>query len=273
MGKCVLCKNKTVEKLFSVRGRNIVRCQKCGLVRTDAEGFEQYDDYHRDEKEYIQDEEIFRNIFQKRYNNIIKFKKTPGKILDIGASTGTLLSIFQKKGWEVWGVEPSNSADYAKKRDIKMIKSVFEKAKLPNNYFDIVVMNHTFEHVSDPVSVLGKIKKVLKKGGAVYIDVPNFGSLDSSVKGSRWGYLMPEEHTFHYTPESLVKIFDDVGLEVVSVATWSGIFDVSSPVNKFWYDLTNFRLAFFKDFIKIPFNIVTTMLNRGTSLAVIGRKR
>ena len=270
--KCVYCGTKQFEILFVVRGRKIVCCTKCELVKTDDTNFENYDEYHRDEREYKVDEELFRNIFQKRYNTISKFRAKPGKVLDIGSSTGTMLSIFKDNGWDVWGVEPSSSASYAKKKGIKTTRLIFEKAKLPKNCFDVVIMNHTFEHVEDPVAVVAKIKLVLKKGGIAYIDVPNFGGLDSKLKGDKWGYLMPEEHTYHYTPETLRKIIKKGGLKVVWWDSWSGVFDVESPAKLFWYNLVNLKMAFIKNLIKIPLNTVTTLTKRGSSLAVIGRK-
>lgn len=272
MKTCTLCNSKKYKKLFVVNGKQIVECTKCGLVRTNSKKFASYEEYHRDEKEYSKEEELFRNIFQKRYNNISKFKNSPGKILDIGASTGTLLQIFKDKGWEVWGVEPSKSAGVAKKRGIKILNQDFEASKLPKNYFDVVVMNHTFEHVMDPLKVLRKIKSVLTKGGLVYIDVPNFGGSDSKFKGEHWGYLMPEEHTYHFTKDTLSALFAKAGFEVLWIKTWSGIFDVGNPVKKLWYEGSRFRKSFIKDMVKIPFNIITTATNKGSSLAAVGKK-
>ena len=270
--KCRLCGSKKFKKLYVVEQFKIEKCTNCGLVRTNSLDTKQYDEYHRDEKEYTKDEALFRNIFLKRYQNIIKYKDKE-TILDIGASTGTMLSIFKDAGWDVWGVEPSETAvKVAKKRGIKMSQGFFENVKLPPNHFDVVLMNHTFEHVEDPLKVLKKIKRVLKKDGIVYIDVPNFDSWDAQVKGANWGYLMPSEHTFHYTSETLRKLMEKTGFEVVWWGSWSGIFDVGNPIKKLWYELSHFKLAFFKDLVRIPVNIFTTATKRGASLAMIGRK-
>ena len=101
-----------------------------------------YQNYHRD-ADYMKFESLFRNVFLKRFSIIKSFSKSRGKVLDIGASTGIMLDIFKGEGWKTWGVEPSKSASVAKDKGHKVIKDIFERAELPKNYFDVIVLNHT----------------------------------------------------------------------------------------------------------------------------------
>src|SRR3989344_2615507 len=119
-----------------------------------------YTDYHRD-KDYQKFESQFRNIFQKRFNIIKRFVNS-GRVLDIGASTGTMIDIFAEHDYETWGVEPSESAKVAAKKGHNIVRCFFEKVDLPENFFDLVIMNHTLEHMDDPTLVLRKVKKILR---------------------------------------------------------------------------------------------------------------
>lgn len=269
---CILCNTKQYKKLFTVGRYSIVQCVNCGLVRTVGTMQVDYSHYERD-TEYSSLDNYFKNIFQKRFNIISRYKQKPGKILDIGASTGVLLRIFRDSGWETWGVEPSAAAKIAESKNIKIVQTNFEKAELPKEYFDVVVMNHTLEHVQNPLLVLKKINSVLKKGGLVYIDVPNFGSLSSRLAGKNWKYLHPYEHIHHFTSVSLTSSLKAAGFEVSWVKTWSGIFDVANPLLKFWQTLVGLKKQFFTDMIEIPGNIIATAMNKGTSLAALGKKK
>lgn len=275
MKNCLLCKSRIYQELFDLGDYKIVRCKKCGLVKTLGKQKVLYRDYHRD-KDYESHEEIFRNIFIKRHRLISKYFRKPGKILDIGAATGILLSVFKDKGWEVWGVEPSGSAKVARKKGFKVMQSEFEKARLPKNYFDVVILNHTLEHLKNPIEVLKKVRTVLKKGGIVYVDVPNFDSLSSRIRGKGWAYLLEDEHLYHFTPETLKKIFGKAGFKTVWWRTWSGYFDVASPLFHIWHELVSFKLHLYKhlavDFVSIPGSLIATAINKGTSLAMIGKK-
>lgn len=271
MKKCILCGSNKFKKVYEVKGRQLLKCKKCTLVVTEGEFPFQYDNYHRDEA-YKAFEKLFRNLYEKRVNAILEFKNSPGKVLDIGASAGTMLAIFKKIGWEVWGIEPSVSADIARKKGIKILKKTFEKAKLPKEYFDVVILNHTLEHMKNPASVLKKVEKVLKTGGIVFVDVPNFGGLSARIMGERWPFILPEEHVFHFTPETLKKVLQKSGFKIKCWKTQSGLFECANPFSEVFLSLSTFKKRFFTNVLGFPGAFLATAINRGASLSMIGEK-
>lgn len=268
--KCKLCESDNFSDLYEVDGRLIQKCSLCGLVRTKTDSFTNYQQYHRD-TDYKKFEERFRNIFQKRFNRINRYKKG-SRVLEIGCSTGLLLQIFQQAGWETWGVEPSHSYKTAQRRADKIIHSRFEEAALPENYFDVVVLNHVLEHVSDPVSILAKVKHVLKKGGIVYIDVPNFGSWGRQVEQQYWPLLLPYEHVHHFTPKTLSKTAEKAGLATIELKSWSGAFDVGNIFKYFIIPLKEKNFSFFSNLLDFPNNLVATIFDKGANLNLIAQK-
>jgi SAM-dependent methyltransferase len=272
MKKCVLCKSTEYKKLFDIKQFSLLKCKKCGLVRTRGQQTISYHHYHRDEV-YKDFEKLFKNIYQKRVNIIIKFKKQPGRVLDVGTSTGTMLEIFKDAGWEVWGVEPSESAKIARKRGVKILRTTFEKAKLPKNYFDVVILNHTLEHMENPIIVLKKAKMLLKNKGIILVDVPNFGGLSAKILKERWPFILPREHLFHFTPETLRKILEKTGFKVIHWQTQSGIFECANPFFEIFYSLTTFKKRFLANILGFPGALIATLANCGASLSMIGQKK
>lgn len=227
--------------------------------------------YHRD-KTYEENESLFSNIFEKRYNISKRFIETPGKILDIGTSTGVMLDIFKKHGWETWGVEPSESGRIAKSKGHNIKRGFFEKVDLPNNYFDIIIMNHTLEHLDNPVGILRKMKTLLKDSGIVYIDVPNAGGIASRLMGKRWPYRLPFEHKQQFTRTSLSKVFNEAGFRVIYFESRSGIFEFANPVREIFESLVTLKKRFFTNLITFPYALAVTLLNSGDSMSMIGQK-
>jgi 2-polyprenyl-3-methyl-5-hydroxy-6-metoxy-1,4-benzoquinol methylase len=230
-----------------------------------------YKKYHRD-KTYEENESHFKNIFRKRFKIAKYYSQKPGKVLDIGASTGVMLDIFHENGWDTYGVEPSRSAALAKAKNHKIYKKYFEKTKLQNNYFDLVIMNHTLEHVEDPLSVLKKIYKILRKEGIVLIDVPNAGGLASKILGNRWPYRLPREHRSQFTRKSLANLFREAGFKPIHSESRSGIFEFANPRAEIGEALIKGKKRFFTDIVNIPYDIFVTYLDMGDSITIVGRK-
>jgi len=189
-----------------------------------------------------------------------------GSVVDIGCSNGVFLDLFREKGFETWGVEPSENAALARAKGHKVLKSAFEKTNLPKNYFDLVILNHTLEHLDDPLGILKKVYGLLKKDGIIFVDVPNAGGLGAKLLGKYWPYRLPEEHKWQFTKQSLSKLFKKAGFKIIHFESRSGIFEYANPL------LELHRPRFLIDILTIPYSLIATLLNMGDSMSIIGKK-
>lgn len=272
LSSCISCGKKLI-LLGRNRERKIFKCSNCGLGITDDVKFvEQYQAYHRDHV-YYNEEKQFANIFRKRINIISHFA-THGKALEIGSSTGLFLSLLKKKGWEVLGIEPSKiSSQIASDSNIPTLVTTFELSRLPPNSFDLVILSHVLEHMEDPVAVLKKINKVLRKDGVIFIDVPNFGGIVAQIKGPVWEYILPDEHKWHFTEVALNGLLAKTGFVIVQSSTHSGIWGYGSPLEELWQSLINLRKRFIWNLISSLPSLVVTLLDKGSGLTVVARKK
>lgn len=231
-----------------------------------------YSNYHRD-NDYRKFSSMFRNIFMKRLiliNRLIE--RTPGRVIDIGCSTGVFLDLFKESGWETWGVEPSKSGIIAKKKGHKVINDYFEKGVLPKNYFDLVIMNHTLEHMDNPAKVLTSLHGLLKSNGSILVDVPNAGGFGARILGEYWPYRLPDEHKSQFTRASLTAIFRTSGFKVIHFESRSGLFEYADPFLEVWSSLIGLKKRFFFDVLSFPYALIVTLLNSGDSMSLVGVK-
>ncbi len=269
--KCISCGKKL--RYFGRSERwNILQCKTCGLGVTQGNGeFTQYTTYHRDPV-YASEQEQFRNIFEKRVAILTKFKRI-SRALEVGSSVGTFLSLLQTRGWEVRGVEPSKAAaQAAQKGGIPTTIDTFEETNLPEATFDVVIFNHVLEHMSDPFTVLRKAHKVLRKEGLVFIDAPNFGGLSARILGSRWQYILPREHRWHFTPQALSLLLGKAGFKVLYWETHSGIWNYGNPAKEIWQSLIKRRKRFFMNIITLLPSFIATKMGMGSGVTVIAQK-
>lgn len=270
--KCIVCGGTGFKDRFKVGAYTIVECTSCGLVKTGERVNQAYDHYHRD-TDYTAFSHHFKNIFATRYRIVTSHHPLPGTVLDIGASTGTMLDIFKEHGYKTWGVEPSTSAGFAKKKGHTIVQSYFEDAELPRGAFDVIIMNHTLEHVQNPLLVIKKAKILLRDGGLLLIDVPNIGSMRAAYLKERWPYILPEEHTYHFTQDTLQRLFKKAGLSVVHVESRSGIFECDNILAEIWDAVAHGKKRIIKELVNLPYDLVATLSNKGDSMSVVGVKK
>lgn len=267
---CPIC-GSWVSFWGKTQGHQILVCSSCGLGMTE-DGQKQELGYHRDAV-YQKESAQFANIFQRRIKLVNKFYPQPGKVLEIGSSTGLLLSLLKKQGWEVLGVELSKeAASEAEKRGVPTLKVPFEEAKLPLSSFDVVIINHTLEHLQDLDLTIKKVSALLKNKGILLIDVPNFGSFSAGWLKGNWPYLLPKEHFWHFTARSLTLLLEKYGLNVLAHYCPSGIFDYGNPGLEVWQSLKGFKKRFFRNILTFIPSLLVTVINRGTSLTVVAQK-
>ena len=91
------------------------------------------------------------------------------RVLDFGCGNGKLLDALQESGWQTFGVE--TAVDAAFPRHLRL------DAVPDTPVFDLIVANHVFEHVTDPLDLLRQFARACRVGGYLLVDVPRFDTL------------------------------------------------------------------------------------------------
>lgn len=116
-----------------------------------------------------------RATFTKRVRRIARMRGGTGTVLDVGAATGEFLAETRDAGFDVVGLEPSAHARDRARERFGLLLEAGDLARFDDRgrTFDVVHMSHVFEHVTDPVGVLDRVRSLLKPGGLFVIEIPN----------------------------------------------------------------------------------------------------
>lgn len=139
-----------------------------------------------------------------------------GRLLDIGSGRGEMLRAAVGEGWEATGIEPSPKfAKYAAEYSgATVTQKPVEECRFESESFDVVVLGAVLEHLYRPDDTIREIARVLRKGGALFVDVPNeaglyfrVGNFYQLIRGRNWvvnlAPTFPPFHLFGFSPRSL----------------------------------------------------------------------
>lgn len=156
-----------------------------------------------------------RSLLWEDVRRVLKLVPPGSRMLDVGCGSGDILVLAAERGLQVTGVEfaPEAVAYAREARGLDVRQGTLEDARFEDASFDVVTMWHVLEHVPDPVGTLREVRRVLKPGGAVVVQVPNYGGLQARLFRERWYGLDVPRHLHHFTPRTLRRAFEAARLE------------------------------------------------------------
>lgn len=96
------------------------------------------------------------------------FRAKSGDFLDVGCGRGEHMEIFNKIGFNSYGVDAEGTA---REKGLKAEVVDLEKDKLPypDNFFDFVMSKSSIEHIRNVYHLMEELHRVLKPGGKIVI--------------------------------------------------------------------------------------------------------
>lgn len=138
------------------------------------------------------------------------------RVLEVGCYEGFLLKLLRDRGAIVHGVEPSESAaELASVRwGVPVETGRFEDVALETERFDLIVLSHVLEHLTDPRAAIARCCELLVPDGMLFIEVPNVlrPRVESAID------FFTFDHLFNFCPESLAALLGSLGLDPTTVA-------------------------------------------------------
>jgi SAM-dependent methyltransferase len=218
----------------------IWRCKGCGLIFPNpmplpAEGIGQL--YALDPEQYFQNHDAEQKLLgaQRLIADAERLTGGCGRVLDVGSGRGDVLVAARERGWEAVGIDLSPSfAEYASKRsDAEVRREPIERCGFAAGSFDAVILAAVLEHLYDPDETVREIARVLRPGGAFFVDVPNetglyfrLGNLYQKLRGRDWVVNMAPTfepfHVFGFGPRSLRALLSKHGLVVREWRVYGG---------------------------------------------------
>jgi len=185
--------------------------------------------------------------------------KYSSDILDVGCGAGLLLLELNKLGFnKLTGIDPFIDKDVYHPCGVQVLKkSIHELDK----QFDVIMLNHSFEHMDNPHETFDQFYKFLKPDGRLLIRIPVVDSFCWRKYGVSWFQLDAPRHFFLHTVKSISILAKDHGFDISSIEYDSNASQFYGS-EKYIRDKTLFENVFFSPNKLKDWNKQADWLNR-----------
>lgn len=224
------------DEWFGLPGSFPVRhCQNCGLFYlnprpTTAEIGRYYPPAYTPYLPAIEDEPSAwarfnrRLAMAKRLKLIQQHVPQPGRVLDVGCATGTLLAALRQEGWATNGVELSPHASaYARDRlKLDVFTGELAEAQFADHTFDLVIFWDVLEHLHQPRAALLEAARITQPGGRLLLSLPNPESVERAVFGRYWAGWDVPRHLNVFSKAVIGRLLQETGWQMTHFVCITG---------------------------------------------------
>ena len=246
---CPLCQSEKLYSFLKVRDFsasgeifNITQCKDCGLRFTnprplpeDMERYYRFADYisHTDDEASGWIYRLYRWARQwtlgLKRSWVERVVPKKGRLLDIGCGTGDFAGYMKKAGWTVDAVEPDSMARARAESKHGLAVHSEDWLKEPKEAYDAVTLWHVLEHVRDLGERIDQFTRLVRKGGYLFIAVPNSESLDASHYREFWAAWDVPRHLYHFKSTVLRFRIEQAGFACVD--------EINLPLDPFYISM------------------------------------
>jgi 2-polyprenyl-3-methyl-5-hydroxy-6-metoxy-1,4-benzoquinol methylase len=153
---------------------------------------------------------------------LLKYRLPPAKVLELGCSHGSFVTLLKQAGYEAAGVEMSPwVVEFGQKTfNVPISVGPIEALDIAPGSLDAIALMDVLEHLPEPSITMAHCLKLLKPDGLLIIQMPQFKAGMNyttlvETNASFLAMLIPEEHIYLFSDKSAIRLFQQLGADYI----------------------------------------------------------
>jgi 2-polyprenyl-3-methyl-5-hydroxy-6-metoxy-1,4-benzoquinol methylase len=230
---CPNCDSRATKFERIVEGYVLERCRACGLVFVNPQPTrDDINELYLQKTPESQADFYLRTVSPAQiyeYDRILRdlraLAPAGDRLLDLGCAAGYFMQRANAAGFTAHGIDLATWVEtIAAKRGVRNVRAItLRGAGFEDAFFDVVHSSQVFEHLPRPHEELREITRILKPGGVLYLNVPNYQCLSIVFGRDDFELNTPPEHVTYFTPRTLSTLLATAGFDVIRTAAYGGV--------------------------------------------------
>jgi len=166
------------------------------------------------------------------------------KILEVGSGAGGIITYLTDSNYR-YAIDPleefySSQKQFIEQRDKSVIYKTEkgESLSFEDDYFDLVIMDNVLDHCENPKRVFQEVKRVLKKGGYIYIKQNTYNIWGKFIRSIMELFVIDKGHPFTFLKSEIRKLVNELEFVIMTkhnngyFKTWEKEFSSKSVKDK-----------------------------------------
>lgn len=230
---CPLCQGNEGNPERVLNGFILERCRRCKFVFVNPRYSEEdlgkcYTNKDSDNLISLYSRIASSSVIES-YNRTLdwleKLVPTRGRLLDFACAAGYFFEQALKRGWDAHGTDLGMwTKEAARARGVPNLHvGRLIDLHFPDHHFDVVYAAQVLEHLPAPNEDLAEIRRILRPGGLLYVDVPNYRTLPIILGRDDFLLNTPPQHINYFTSRSLRTLLQSAGFRDVRITSSDGL--------------------------------------------------
>jgi glycosyltransferase involved in cell wall biosynthesis/2-polyprenyl-3-methyl-5-hydroxy-6-metoxy-1,4-benzoquinol methylase len=150
--------------------------------------------------------------------SLLRYRLPPARILELGSAHGGFVAMMRWAGFDATGLDlsPEMVAEARGRFDVPILEGPVEVQNIAPGSLDAIVLMDVLEHLSDPKETLGYCHRLLRGGGLILLQTPQYreGKSFEQMQSDNDPFLRmlkPDQHLYLFSKSSATRLLRELG--------------------------------------------------------------